>query len=175
MELVQAYIVIWINVNYVIKEQTNPPISVRWITTCWYAWKQNAAINDLVYICFKFKPCTRNNIHKYRIMLKLVCKVSWIISSRILTADCKTAGLTLTPSVSKVTGANRKNDMTVMIENRLMLSRDSWSRVGKRKRVRHTIKSNGTTQKVYTDIPIKNWNYQINYSLRSKSITHIWI
>jgi len=43
-----------------------------------------------------------------------------------------------------------------MIENRLMLSRDSWSRVGKRKRVRHTIKSNGTTQKVYTDIPIKN-------------------
>jgi len=31
----------------------------------------------------------------------------------------------LTPSVSKVTGAKRKNDMTVMIEKRLMLSRDS--------------------------------------------------
>jgi hypothetical protein len=64
--------------------------------TCWYAWKQNAAINDLVYICLRFKP-----------------------------ADCKNAGLTLTPSVSKATGAKRKNDMTVMIEKRLMLSRDS--------------------------------------------------
>jgi hypothetical protein len=47
------------------------------------------------------------------------------INRRVLTADCKIAGLTLTPSVSKVTGAKRKNDMTVMMEKRLMLSRDS--------------------------------------------------
>jgi len=64
--------------------------------TCWYAWKQNAAIKDLVYTCCKFSP-----------------------------ADCRNVGVTLTPSVSKVTGAKRKNDMTVIIEKRVMLSRDA--------------------------------------------------
>ena len=43
-----------------------------------------------------------------------------------LTADCKYVGVILTPSVKKVTGANRKKDITVMIEKRLMLSKDSW-------------------------------------------------
>jgi hypothetical protein len=42
-----------------------------------------------------------------------------------LTADCKNVGLILMPSVRKVTGANRKNDITVMIEKRLTLSMDS--------------------------------------------------
>lgn len=42
-----------------------------------------------------------------------------------LTADCKNVGVALTPSVKKVTGAKRKNDITVMIEKRLMLSKDS--------------------------------------------------
>lgn len=42
-----------------------------------------------------------------------------------LTADCKYVGVTLTPSVNKVTGAKRKNDITVMIEKRLRLSKDS--------------------------------------------------
>jgi hypothetical protein len=42
-----------------------------------------------------------------------------------LTADCKNEGVILTPSVKKVTGANRKKDITVMIEKRLMLSKDS--------------------------------------------------
>jgi hypothetical protein len=67
----------------------------------------------------------------------------------MLTADCNTARLTLTPSVSKVTGANRKNDMTVMIENRLMLSRDSWSQGMERKRVKHTINIEGIYEHTY--------------------------
>jgi hypothetical protein len=47
------------------------------------------------------------------------------INNRVLTTDCKNAGQTLMPSVSKVTGAKSKNDMTVMMEKRLMFSRDS--------------------------------------------------
>jgi len=42
-----------------------------------------------------------------------------------LTADCKNVGVILTPSVNKVTGAKTKNDITVMIEKRLRLSKDS--------------------------------------------------
>src|SRR6266540_3989075 len=40
--------------------------------------------------------------------------------------------LHLMPSVRKATGANRKNDIAVMIEKRLMLSRDSCSREQKK-------------------------------------------
>lgn len=35
---------------------------------------------------------------------------------------CMAEGVNLTPSTRRVTGASRKNDMTVMILNRLMLS-----------------------------------------------------
>jgi hypothetical protein len=113
-------------------EQTNQIIQTRHIIrrlnillTCWYAWKQNAAINDLVYICLRFKPCTkiRHNNKDLSSSYSVRCHVQ--INSRVLTADCKNAGLTLMPSVNKATGAKRKNDMTVMIEKRLMLSRDS--------------------------------------------------
>jgi hypothetical protein len=43
----------------------------------------------------------------------------------MLTAASRKAGVTLTPSAKKVTGANRKNDIIVIIEKRLILSRDS--------------------------------------------------
>lgn len=43
----------------------------------------------------------------------------------ILTADCTNEGVNLTPSTNRVTGDSRKNDMIVIIEKRLMLSRDS--------------------------------------------------
>jgi hypothetical protein len=95
--------------------------------TCWYAWKQNAAIKDLVYTCCKFRPCTGKNIVRFQTRQSIVVRAVWI-----LTADCRNVGVTLTPSVSKVTGAKRKNDMTVIIEKRLMLSRDAWSELGKR-------------------------------------------
>lgn len=45
--------------------------------------------------------------------------------SRILTADCRDEGVNLTPSTSRVTGAKRINDMIVIIEKRVILSRDS--------------------------------------------------
>jgi hypothetical protein len=54
----------------------------------------------------------------------------------VLTRDCRPAGVTWTPSVRKVTGVKRKNDMTVITEKTLMASRDPWSeergRTGKR-------------------------------------------
>jgi hypothetical protein len=45
-----------------------------------------------------------------------------------LTADCKNVGVILTPSVKKVKGANMKKDITVIIEKRLMLSKDSCTK-----------------------------------------------
>jgi len=51
--------------------------------------------------------------------------VSITNSAWLLTADCKALGANFTPSVRKVMGAKRANDMTVMIDKRLMLSRGS--------------------------------------------------
>lgn len=49
-------------------------------------------------------------------------------SGRKLTVDCMYAGVNLTPSTSIVTGANKKKDMTVIMEKRVMLSMDSCSK-----------------------------------------------
>ena len=46
-------------------------------------------------------------------------------SAWLLTANCKALGANFTPSVRKVIGAKRANDMTVMIDKRLTLSRGS--------------------------------------------------
>lgn len=42
-----------------------------------------------------------------------------------LTTDCRYEGVNLTPSMARVTGANRMNDMIVIMEKIVILSRDS--------------------------------------------------
>jgi len=44
---------------------------------------------------------------------------------RILTAAWRDAGVNLRPSVKKVTGNNKTNDIRVIIEKRVILSKDS--------------------------------------------------
>ena len=51
----------------------------------------------------------------------------------VLTRDCRSAGVTWTPSVRKVTGVKRENDMTVITENKLMAPRGPWSEEGSEK------------------------------------------
>lgn len=49
-----------------------------------------------------------------------------ISSSKLLTADWRYAGVNLTPSMNRAKGANKKKDMIVIIEKRVMLSNDSY-------------------------------------------------
>jgi len=96
--------------------------------TCWYAWKQSASNRDVECICSKFKPYIQHKkrLEKYStVTIHCNMHVSITNSAWLLTADCKALGANFTPSVRKVIGAKRANDMTVMIDKRLMLSRGS--------------------------------------------------
>lgn len=62
--------------------------------TCWYAWKQTPASSVFLMIS---------------VLLAMP-------------RDCIAEGVNLTPSNRRVTGAKMKNDMMVMMLNRLMLS-----------------------------------------------------
>lgn len=60
-------------------------------------------------------------------MVKKYCKVikKTIHFINKLTTNCMYAGVNLIPSTNRATGASRKNDMIVIIEKRVMSSRDS--------------------------------------------------
>lgn len=46
----------------------------------------------------------------------------WIVIIMMLTADWRYAGVNLTPSMKIATGANKKKDITVIVEKRFILS-----------------------------------------------------
>lgn len=49
----------------------------------------------------------------------------------VLTTDCKYDGVNLIPSTYSAMGVNRRKDMIVITEKRVILSKDSWSRTNK--------------------------------------------